>query len=103
VALHEGLVRQRFMAAPLLVALAAPAEEFTQPVQRRQRPHQMASGQRQQAGPVAPQVEARGVAQRQCEDELRAHAVEHRRLAQAGRQHSLDFGASSHSANLQRP
>ena len=99
VALHERLVAQRLVAAPLVVALAAAVEELAQPRQHRHRPHQMPPGERQQAVPVAPQVEAADVAHGQREHELRTHAIEHRRFLQAGRQqhsrvvHVLDHGA----------
>ena len=87
VALDEGVVAQAVVAEPLLVATAACLQEFAQPRQHRHRPDQVPTGQRQQAVPVATQVEAPDVAHRQREHELRAHAVEHRRFGQARRQH----------------
>ncbi|EWS53349.1 hypothetical protein X551_03858 [Methylibium sp. T29] len=87
VAGDEGEVAQRRVALPGFVRLDALAEVIAQPAQHAGRPHQVTAGQRQQRAPVAPQVEAPEVTQRQREDELRAQPVEHGRIRQAGRQH----------------
>ena len=101
VAEHESLVGQRLVAAPVLVALAARVQEAAQPRQHRAGPDQVLAGQREQAVPVAPQVEAPGVVRRQRQHELRAHAVEHRRVFQPGGQQQSCFEvALDHDASV---
>ena len=86
VALKEGFVAQGLVALPLRIAFAALAQEGAHTRQHRLRPHEMAAHQRQQAVPVAPQVEAPRLAQREGEHEVRTQHVHHWRLGQPGRQ-----------------
>ena len=110
VALQQRAAVEVLDALPDLVARAAAAEEFAQALQHRQRPDQVAAGQREQAVEVAPHVEARALLGRQREHEVRAHELEHRRFLESGRRqcvtagsrgHDIDTGTLDHRATLQ--
>jgi len=83
VSLEKFARGQRLVAAPELVVAAAAGQELAQPLQRRQWPHQVPPGQRQQAVEVAPHIELAALLGSERQHELRAHQVQHRRLAEA--------------------
>ena len=84
VALDEGGIGQRLVAAPLGIALAAAGQVGSHTAQHHRRPHQVAADQAQQAAPVTAQVELAGLAQREGQHEVRAQLVQHRRIGQPG-------------------
>jgi len=96
VTLQQRAAVEVFDALPGLVAGAAPAEKFTQPLQHRGGPHEMAAGQREQSVDVASHVEARPLLGCQREHEVRAHELEHRSFLESGRRQCLPAYRSSH-------
>ena len=88
VALEEFQVGQGIVPAPVVVAAAAQLQEAAHAAQHTGGPDDVAPGQAEQAVAVAPDVEARRLAQRQREHEVRAQAIEDRRLQQARRGHA---------------
>jgi hypothetical protein len=79
------------MPGPDIVVLAAASQELAYPGQHGVRPHQVPASQREQGVEVAPNIEARPLAGRQRQHEVRAHQIQHGRLAQAVRHEHASF------------
>jgi len=90
-------------ALPHLVAQAAATQEFAQALEHGRRPHEVTTGQREQAVEVAAHVEARPLLGRQREHEVRAHELQHGRFLQPRRGQCLRANGSNNHFTIGTP